>query len=187
MTHDSECPKLAMFSMLAQRGVPMVLPTVVKQDTIVVLIAVPVSCDSFAVAINSNSTASYERMVVVEEGVIAWNDRDHRYVDVPSCLLNGILFQGPYKDVPEGTMLTVRPNARARVFVVVERSCSGQLLDGLAARGWQPEDYAPRWHGMPTMMMFGHDCSAGAAVTLPATKGNAAVFSVVVTPVAAAV
>merc|ERR1719271_827475 len=133
MSHDGECPKLAMFSVLAQRGVSMVLPTVVKPDTIVVLIAVPVSVDSFAVAINSNSSASYERMVVVEEGVIAWNDRDHRYVDVPSCLLNGILFQGPYKDVPEGTTLTVRPNARARVYVILERSCSGGLHDSLPA------------------------------------------------------
>lgn len=185
VTHD--CPKLAMFSVLAQRGVPVALPTIVKQDTIVVLVAVPISCDSFAVAISSNSSASYERMVVVEEGVTAWNNRDHRYVDVPSCLLNGILFQGPYKDVPEGTTLTVRPNARARVFVIVERSCSGQLHEGLAARGWQPEEYAPRWHGMPTMAMFGHDCSAGAAVTLPPTQSNAAVFSVVVTPVAVAV
>merc|ERR1719409_1694585 len=113
----------------------MVLPTVVKHDTIAVLIAVPIACDSFAVAISSNSSASYERMVVVEEGVTAWNDRDHRYVDVPSCLLNGILFQGPYKDVPEGTILNVRPNARARIFVIVEKSCSGQLHQGLVARG----------------------------------------------------
>jgi len=192
MTHsqntpdDPECPKLAMFSVLAQRGVSMVLPTIVKPDTIVVLIAVPVACDSFAVAIDSNSSASYERMVVVEEGVTVWNDRDHRYVDVPSCLLNGILFQGPYKDIPEGTSLTVRPNARARVYVIVERSCGGHLPDGLTSSGWHPEDYAPRWHGMPTMMMFGHDCSAGSAVTLPPTQGNACVFSVVVTPASAA-
>lgn len=165
----------------------MVLPTIVKPDTVVLLVVVPVSCASFAVAISSNSDASYERMVVVEEGVIAWTDRDHRYVDVPSCLLNGILFQGPYKEVPEGTVLSVRPNARARVFVVVERSCSGQLHETLPEAGWQQEEYAPRWHGMPTMTMFHHDCCAGAAVTLPATQGTTAVFSVVVVPVAGAI
>jgi len=185
ISHEDECPKLTMFSSLAQRGLPIALPSVMKQDSIVLLIAVPVSCDSFAVAITSNSSASYDRMVVVEEGVTAWIDRDHKYMDVPSCLLNGILFQGPYKDIPDGTIVTVRPNARARVFVVLERSCSGQLHQSLAERGWQVENVAPRWHGMPTMLMFSLTCSAGAAVSLPATQGNAAVFSVVVCPAAA--
>merc|ERR1719502_2526212 len=30
--------------------------------------------------------------------------------------------------------------------------------------------------------MFSHDCSAGAALSLPPTKGGSAVFSVIVTP-----
>jgi len=183
--------QLVMFSMLAQRGVPMVLPTIVKKDSLVVLVVVPITCGSFAVSITSNSSASYEQMVLVTEGVTAWNDRDHKYLDVPSCLLNGLLFQGPYKDVPDGTVLTVRPNARARVFIVLERSCSGCLHESLETNGWHTEQYAPRWHAMPTMIMFSRDCSAGAALTLPATKGdaqpNAATFSVVVVPAVGAV
>lgn len=181
---------LLMFSAHAQRGVPMVLPTIVKSDTMVVLVVVPVTCGSFAVGVTSNSSACYEQMVLVTEGVTVWSDRDHKYLDVPSCLLNGLLLQGPYKDVPDGTILTVLPNARARVFAVVERSCSGGLHESLEANGWQVEQYAPRWHGMPTMMMFSRDCAAGAALTLPATRGdaqaNAATFSVVVVPASGA-
>mmetsp|Transcript_14699 Transcript_14699/g.42042 ORF Transcript_14699/g.42042 Transcript_14699/m.42042 type:complete len:669 (-) Transcript_14699:82-2088(-) len=173
---------MTMFSTFVQQDTPLVLPDVKEDGAVVLVVVVPVFAGSFSVTIISNSSASYERMAVVEEGIVAWRDRDHRYVSVPSYLLGGILFQGPYKDVPAETVLTVRPNTRARVFVVLERSNSGGLHETLVAKGWAAEAGAPRWHEMPTMLTFSHDCIAGCALVLPPTQGTVAVFSVVVVP-----
>lgn len=175
---------LAAFSTWAQQDLPVQLPEITEADGVILLVVVPVVTGSFAVAVTSSSSASYDRMAVVEEGVVAWRDRDHRYVSVPPCLLGGVLFQGPYKDVPEGTVLTVRPNARAKVYVVVERSGGGGLNQSLPAQGWTQASGAPRWHEMPTMVTFSRDCAAGAALSLPPTKGPHTVFSVVVVPLA---
>lgn len=173
---------MCMFSTLLQRDSPLALPRVTEKGPVLLFVVVPVASGCFAVAIACNTRANYERMAVVEEGVIAWRDRDHRFVSVPPFLLGGILFQGPYKDVPEGTIVTVRPNARARVYVVLERSSSGGLTQALPELGWVAEASAPRWHEMPTMLTFSHNCAAGSAVTLPATRGSLAVFSIVVVP-----
>jgi len=82
--------------------------------------------------------------------------------------------------VPEGTTLTVRPNSRAKVFVVIERSTNGGLGESLPAAGWMRENGAPRWHEMPTMLTYSHDAAAGMALALPPTRGAVAVFSVIV-------
>merc|ERR1740129_1962746 len=120
----------------------------------------------------------------MEEGTVAWRDREHRYVNVPPSMLGGILFQGPYKDIPEGTVLVVRTSSRAKVFVTLERSNGGGLQQSLPLQGWAQEPAAPRWHDTPTMLCFSRDCPAGAGLTLPPTKGPQAVFSVVAVPCA---
>mmetsp|Transcript_27312 Transcript_27312/g.76845 ORF Transcript_27312/g.76845 Transcript_27312/m.76845 type:complete len:563 (+) Transcript_27312:2-1690(+) len=173
----------AVFSALAARDVPVVLPPVAVAEACVLLVAVPVVVGSFAVSLASSSNASYDRLAVVAEGVVAWRDRDHRYIGMPKYLLGGVLFQGPYKDVPEGTVLTVRPNARSRVYAIVERSSGGGLPNALPAAGWKQEAGAPRWHDTPTMVTFGRSCAAGCALSLPPTQGAGVVLSIVVVPI----
>lgn len=175
---------MAVFSMLAARDVPIVLPPVSEPDARVLLVAVPVLIGAFAVSLTSSSGCIYDRLAVVSEAVMAWRDRDHRLLNVPQHLLGGVLFQGPYKDVPLGTVLTVRPNARSKVHVIVERSNSGGLAQTLPAAGWAQDASAPRWHDTPTMVSFRRMCAAGGALSLPSTQGAGAVLSVVVVPIA---
>eukprot|EP00747_Dinoflagellata_sp_TGD_P024989 gnl/TRDRNA2_/TRDRNA2_130936_c0_seq2.p1 gnl/TRDRNA2_/TRDRNA2_130936_c0~~gnl/TRDRNA2_/TRDRNA2_130936_c0_seq2.p1 ORF type:complete len:740 (+),score=121.07 gnl/TRDRNA2_/TRDRNA2_130936_c0_seq2:68-2287(+) len=186
--NPSKAATTGLFSVLAQRHVPLQLPTVSTNGAILAVVAVPVRTGTFAVALAASSSTvpgampNFDQMAIMEEGVTAWHDRDHRYVDVPVCLVGGVLFQGPYRDVPEGTVLNLRPNARARAFVIFELSCSGGFQDLLPAAGWEQEEGAPRWHETPTMRMYSRDCAAGRALTLPATRGSSAVISIVVVP-----
>lgn len=173
---------VTMFSAPMPRSTPLVFPRLPDGDAVMAIIVVPVFAGSFAVSLSSSTGISYDRMARMEEGVAAWYDRDHRYISVPEHMSGGILFQGPYKDIPEGTELSLRPNARARIFVLVERSRSGGLTQTLPACGWEAEAGAPRWHEMPTMLTFCRDCDAGCLVTTPPTRGTATVFSVVVVP-----
>eukprot|EP00929_Paragymnodinium_shiwhaense_P109574 TRINITY_DN7604_c1_g1_i1.p1 TRINITY_DN7604_c1_g1~~TRINITY_DN7604_c1_g1_i1.p1 ORF type:complete len:672 (+),score=107.88 TRINITY_DN7604_c1_g1_i1:36-2051(+) len=180
--------EMALFSTLALAGstgaeVTVSLPRLQEDNCVLILAAVPVVTGTFAVSIASNAGPVLdERLVVVEEGVIAWKDRDHQYFDIPEGLLGGAMFQGPHKEVPDGTIFTVRPNLQSRVYVVSERASSGGFVDSLPKAGWFQEDSAPRWHDTPTMVMFSRTCPAGHSITLPATRGHGTVFSIVAVP-----
>eukprot|EP00927_Polykrikos_kofoidii_P028550 TRINITY_DN24907_c3_g1_i1.p1 TRINITY_DN24907_c3_g1~~TRINITY_DN24907_c3_g1_i1.p1 ORF type:complete len:683 (-),score=99.33 TRINITY_DN24907_c3_g1_i1:166-2214(-) len=175
--------EMAMFSTFAPSGAIISLPATTEAGAVLILVVVPVVTGSFAVSVVSNTKSSQqESLAVVEEGVIAWRDRDHRYTNVPNCLLGGALYQGPHKDVPEGCVICVRPNLQSRIYVATERACSGGLIERLPADGWSPEDEAPQWHDVKTMMMFSRDCIAGGALTLPPTRGSGTVFSIFVVP-----
>jgi len=172
--------EMSMFSTIVQRGAALSLPAMPDDGTIFLVMVVPIFTGAFSVAVASSSWTSQE-LALVEEGVRAWQDRDHSYVDVPKCLLGGLLYQGP-KDVPDGTVVTVRPNLRSRVYVVTERACSGGFLETLPAQNWTTEDAAPRWHENQTMVMYSRDCAAGHLLVLPSTRGAGTVFSVIVVP-----
>lgn len=176
---------MAAFSVFAVRDVTIVLPELTEEHTVMFLIAVPVVTGNFAVSLTSSSCPTYgNRMAIMREGITPWRNRDHKFVGVPKFLLGGILFQGPYKDIPDGTILTVRPNARSAVYVVVERTASGGFAQNLPAAGWRQESGAPRWHDTPTMVVYRRNCSAGFLLTLPPTQGSNTVLSVVVVPLA---
>mmetsp|Transcript_51603 Transcript_51603/g.144188 ORF Transcript_51603/g.144188 Transcript_51603/m.144188 type:complete len:674 (+) Transcript_51603:120-2141(+) len=174
--------EIALFSTIVRNGTSVDLPDVRDAGALLILVAVPVVTGSFAVSVLSNTGTPEEKLVIVEEGVVAWKDRDHCYFDVPRFLLGGVLYQGPHKDVPDGTVCSVRPNSRARVYVVTERTCSGGFVDSLPAQGWVKEQGAPRWHDVATMVMFSRDCAAGCALVLPPTRNNGAVFSIIIVP-----
>lgn len=179
--HEGPEPSTVMFSIFVPQGLPVTLPEVAGATCAAFMVLVPVAAGSFAVAATSN-TNTYTQTTVVKEGVMPWTDRNHRFSGIPDYLLGGILFMGPQKDVPEGTVLTVRPSAAATVYVVVERMSGGGLCETLPAKGWSLENGAPRWHDMPTMVTYSKAVCGGWPATLPATKGNVAKFSIIVVP-----
>lgn len=172
------------FSTFAPKGVPVSLPEVKDAEpgssSGAFLFVAPLAAGSFAVAVESSSGSQYSQTALMQEGVVAWADRDHCFLDVPEYLSGGILFQGPHKDIPEGTVLTVRPNSAARVYVLMEERSLG-LQAGLA--GWQQEDRPPRWYDRPSMLVFSRYCPAGWAAVLPPTGATGtSIFSIVVVP-----
>jgi len=186
-------PDLLMFSTLLQPGTTITLPEVQMDGYLqrAFAVAVKVATLSIGITVSSSSDLKYERTALVEEGVTPWLDRDHKYLDVPAYLKGGILYQGPFKDVPGDTILEVKTNASARVYVITERR-SGQKghpswVEQLEAAGWNAEEPAPRWHDMATMRCLGRMCPAGWTLTLPpchAPPGEGPVFSLVVVPCA---
>eukprot|EP00928_Gymnodinium_smaydae_P020371 TRINITY_DN17872_c1_g3_i1.p1 TRINITY_DN17872_c1_g3~~TRINITY_DN17872_c1_g3_i1.p1 ORF type:complete len:666 (-),score=152.66 TRINITY_DN17872_c1_g3_i1:83-2080(-) len=178
---DERC-EMTIFSTYVQAGVAMALPEVKEDEAALILVAVPIVTGSFALSIVSSNAPGDERLTIMEEGVVAWRDRDHRFAGVPPALIGGVLYQGVHKDVPHGTVMSVRPNMCARVYVVCERASSGGLVESLPAKGWTMEDSAPRWHDLPTMVMFSCRCTAGCLLKLPATAGSGAIFSIIVCP-----
>eukprot|EP00930_Biecheleria_cincta_P087323 TRINITY_DN76567_c0_g1_i1.p1 TRINITY_DN76567_c0_g1~~TRINITY_DN76567_c0_g1_i1.p1 ORF type:complete len:761 (+),score=147.25 TRINITY_DN76567_c0_g1_i1:39-2285(+) len=172
------------FSTFAPKGVPVSLPEVKHSEpgssSSSFLFVAPVAAGSFTVAVHSSSGSQYSQTALMQEGVVAWADRDHCFMDVPEYLVGGILFQGPHKDIPEGTVLTVRPNSAARVYLLMEERSPG-LQAGLA--GWQQEKCAPRWLDRPSMVAFSRYCPAGWAAVLPPTGApGSSIFSIVVVP-----
>jgi hypothetical protein len=187
--------EFALFSTIVRAGNRVTLPEMKQSGEACILVVVPVSLGNFAVLVTSSAGPEHQRMeecVIMNEGAVAWRDREHVYTDVPACLLGGVLCQGTHKDVPEGTVWSVRPNDRARVYVLCERASelSGGLVDSLPNCGWRVEDSAaPRWHNSSsssTMVMFSRDCPAGVSVNLPPTRGSATVCSIVIVPIARA-
>lgn len=175
---------MTTFSTPVPQNAPITIPELVSSDAVLLIVVVPVALGSFAVQVESNTGLQYGSMVAMEEGVVAWTDRDHRYSNIPTYLLGGMLVQGPHKDVPEGTAVTIRPNAAAKVCVILESSNNAGLYASLPAQGWKSEVGAPRWHDYTTMTTFSRQCVAGCAVVLPPTQGPQAVFSIVVVPTA---
>lgn len=165
-----------IFSKFVARGTTVTLPEVASPGMVLV---VPILTGRFQAAVDSSSQGPLLE-TVMEENVTAWLDRDHCYLSVPDYLLGGILFQGPFKDVPEGTVVTVRPNASARVYVIFDKSSCGGLDKSLAGGGWQLESTAPRWHDADSMLVYGRDCKSGWQVEL--AVGKHAIFSIVLVP-----
>jgi hypothetical protein len=180
--HD-QAIELAMFSTLVRADTQLLLPAIRGEGEACVFVVVPVTLGNFAVLVTS-SAGPENQLAIMKEGVTAWRDREHRYSDVPDCLLGGVLCQGPHKDLPEGTIWSARPNDRSRIYVITERALSGGLVDSLPSCGWQVEASAPHWHdNVPTMLMFSRDCPAGVAAELPPTRGAVTVCSIVIVPI----
>jgi len=186
-------PELLMFSTFGPRGallsLPQVIPTGEASRGFVVV--VPLMAGSFNVTLTSSSELDI-RKTIMDEGVIAWVDRDHQYMDVPEYLKHGVLFQQPFKEIPSGTLLTVRPNSASTVYVITERRSGGHDAQRSWAEdlgsSWHLEEVAPRWHELPTMRTYSRYCPAGWPLSLPpchAPPNDGPVFSVVVTPVTA--
>lgn len=175
---------MATFSAPLRAGESLDLPEIVESGAVVLIVAVPIFVRSSSVSMTSTVEGQAYRTVRVEEGVVAWQDREHKLMGVPGCLLGGTLLQGP-KALPDGTALTVTASTRARVYVLLEKAGSGGLDEDIPARGWRPEPGAPRWHDTPTIAMYSRPCGAGCGLCLPPTRGAQATLCVVVVPDAA--
>lgn len=198
-------PELLMFSTFAPKGANLSFPQVVPtgEPPRGFAVVVPLTAGSFNVTLTSNTELEV-RKTIMDEGVMAWVDRDHQYLDVPEYLKHGILFQQPFKDIPTGSVLTVRPNSASTVYVLTERR-GGHEVNGHGYNGdgngkvrrswaedlgssWHLEEAAPRWHELPTMRTYSRYCPGGWPLALPpchAPPNDGPVFSVVVTPVTA--
>jgi len=175
---------MATFSAPLMAGGSLTLPEIVESGAVILIVAVPIFVKSFSVSMTSTAEGQVYRAVPVEEGVTAWQDREHRLTGVPGCLLGGTLFQGP-KALPDGTALAVWPSTRARVYALLEKAGSGGLDESIPAKGWRPEPGAPRWHDTATLAMYSRPCGAGCGLCLPPTRGAEATLCVVVVPEAA--
>ncbi|CAK9050263.1 unnamed protein product [Durusdinium trenchii] len=185
-------PELVMFSTFAPKGVSLTLPQVILTGDPPrgFVVVVPLMAGCFNVSMSSDSTELQVQKATMDEGVVAWTDRDHQYLDVPEYLKHGVLFQQPFKDIPAGTVLTVRPNSAAYIYVITERRSGNQKPSWAEDLGisWHLEEAAPRWHELPTMRTYSRYCPAGWPLSLPpchAPPNDGLVFSVVVTPVTA--
>eukprot|EP00427_Karlodinium_veneficum_P011805 CAMPEP_0169087788 /NCGR_PEP_ID=MMETSP1015-20121227/14413_1 /TAXON_ID=342587 /ORGANISM="Karlodinium micrum, Strain CCMP2283" /LENGTH=615 /DNA_ID=CAMNT_0009148031 /DNA_START=45 /DNA_END=1888 /DNA_ORIENTATION=+ len=65
-------------------------------------------------------------------GVLAWHDRDFSYSGIPDELINALLFAGPHKDMPSGT-LTFTSTQAASLYIFHENS-GGHRDGGLPGR-----------------------------------------------------
>ncbi|CAE7366822.1 unnamed protein product [Symbiodinium natans] len=184
-------PDLMMFSTLLRVDTPTALPEVHVNGDVprAFAVVVKVATASVGITVSSSSNVQYERRALMEEGVTPWIDRDHKYLDVPDNLKGGVLFPGPFKDVPADTVLTVKTDASARVYVITERRSGSQgrpsWAEQLETAGWRAEESAPRWHDMATMRCLGRKCPAGWSLALPpchAPPGEGPVFSLIVVP-----
>eukprot|EP00913_Durusdinium_trenchii_P004092 g3791.t1 len=121
-------PELLRFSTFAPKGVSLTLPQVILTGDPPrgFVVVVPLMAGCFNVSMSSDSTELQVQKATMDEGVVAWTDRDHQYLDVPEYLKHGVLFQQPFKDIPAGTVLTVRPNSAAYIYVITERRSGNQ-------------------------------------------------------------
>eukprot|EP00931_Biecheleriopsis_adriatica_P047485 TRINITY_DN27380_c0_g1_i1.p1 TRINITY_DN27380_c0_g1~~TRINITY_DN27380_c0_g1_i1.p1 ORF type:complete len:814 (+),score=165.63 TRINITY_DN27380_c0_g1_i1:72-2513(+) len=187
-------PDLLMFSTFLPKGKALVLPeaevTSSENFAAAFAVVVPLQTGTFLVSVSSTSASSYERTTLMQDGAVPWTDRDHRFMDVPEYLIGGVLIQGPYREPQAGTVLTVRANACASIYVLVERrsgktSSSLSLYDNLIAAGWFEVKGAPRWHDMHTMQTLCCRRPAGWATVLPPLGmpgGECPVFSIIAVP-----
>jgi hypothetical protein len=175
---------MATFSAPLLAGGSLSLPEIVECGAVILIVVVPIFVKRSSVSMTSTVESQVYQTARVDEGVLAWQDREHKLMGVPKCLLGGTLFQGP-KTVPDGTALTVWPSTRARVYVLLEKAGSGGLDESIPARGWRLEPGAPRWHDTATMAMYSRPCGAGCGLCLPPTRGAQATLCVIVVPEAA--
>eukprot|EP01065_Artemidia_motanka_P020368 TRINITY_DN24372_c0_g1_i1.p1 TRINITY_DN24372_c0_g1~~TRINITY_DN24372_c0_g1_i1.p1 ORF type:complete len:657 (+),score=167.27 TRINITY_DN24372_c0_g1_i1:56-2026(+) len=113
--------------------------------------------------------------VTVAEGIAAWNDRDYRLNDVGPELDGSVLFRGPHKEIPRGTVIHVCNNGTdaAQLLLSVE---VGAGRDGGWARlqhadaGWVPKKMRVVWSGVQTgRQSFARAMKVGECVALPPT------------------
>ena len=102
----------------------------------------------FDVQINTNGL-SFNQIPMVE-GVQCWHDRaDYQYLQVPSELMPGTLFQGNHKAIPVGTEIsftnTDSRDVTLHLFFEHTNGRHGGWDENLVGRGWAHDGAGPHW------------------------------------------
>ena len=67
----------------------------------------------------------------VQVGAVIWNDRTYTFQDpLPELLIGGVYIKGPYKAIPQGTVINVTVSQSATLYVAFEAQSTGGRSGG---------------------------------------------------------
>lgn len=126
------------------------------------------------------------------DGATVWNDRDYVLSSFPATMEGAVLFQGPHKTIPMGTVVSITVSGPATLYVAFEAGGSdrsGGFGGTLEPNGWIDTGQTVTWQGYETHTVSGgsnYNTGTlslwsmevnGGTTTLPATTTSETVMS----------